>query len=303
MTTPRRNRYDFHAHSAASDGRDPPLTVYAAMRAWGLRVAALSDHDTFEGYLAVRAAGLGGPDAPPGSGPRLIPAIEINAVAMPGQDDGGLLGERHFLGYGLDPTAPGLQASLARQREFRRVRVTATVERLRAIGLPIEDQLAMALGPAVSSAGRPHVARALVAAGHASSVQDAFERFLSRGRPAYVPRQGLGNREAVEAIIGAGGLAVLAHTADAPEQPAMVGRLQDWGLGGLEVYYGGYNRIFRPAVIARLARFAADRGLVPTGGSDYHGDTMSVAEAEASTWVPRAAADRLLAAIGWPGPA
>jgi 3',5'-nucleoside bisphosphate phosphatase len=303
LTTPRRNRYDFHCHSSASDGRDPPLVVYAAMHAAGLRVAALTDHDTFDGYLTVRAAGLDGAEAAPDAYPRLIPAIEINAVAMPGQDDGGPLGERHFLGYGLDLADPGLEATLVRQQGYRRDRIAATVERLRAFGTPVDDRLAEALGPGVSSAGRPHIARALVAAGYASSVQDAFERLLSRGRPGYVPRQGLGNRQAIEAITGAGGLAVLAHTADAPAQPAAVERLQGWGLGGLEVFYGGYNRVFTPAVIGRLARFAAKRGLVATGGSDYHGDTMTLEEAEARTWVPRAAADGLLAAIGWPGAA
>ncbi|HXR27139.1 MAG TPA: hypothetical protein VN771_04695 [Candidatus Baltobacteraceae bacterium] len=303
MTTPRRNRYDFHCHSAASDGRDPPLAVYAAMRDWGLKVAALSDHDTLQGYLVVRAAGLGGADAPPGSGPRLVPALEVNAVAVPGQDDGGPLGERHFLGYGIDPADPGLTAALERQRRFRRERIETTVARLRAIGLPVDDQLRQTLGPDVSAAGRPHVARALVAAGHATSVQHAFARLLSRGRPAYVPRQGLGNREAIEAIVAAGGLAVLAHSADVVEAPQMLDRLQGWGLGGLEVYYAGYNRVFTPRRIGQLASLAAGRGLVASGGSDYHGDTMTLQEAEARTWVPRAAAERLLDAIGWAGPA
>ena len=300
--TPRRNRYDFHCHSAASDGRDPPLAVYTAMRSWGLEIAALSDHDTLDGYLAVRAAGLGGADAPAGSGPRLVPALELNAVAMPGQHDGGPLGERHFLGYGIDPADPGLAAALARQRHFRHVRIEATVERLRMIGLPVDEQLRQTLGPEVSSAGRPHVARALVAAGHATSVEDAFARYLSRGRPAYVPRQGLGNREAIEAIVSAGGLAVLAHSADVVQAPLMLERLQGWGLRGLEVYYGGYNRVFTPRRIGELARLAARRGLVATGGSDYHGDTMTLQEAEARTWVPRAAAEGLLEAIGWAGP-
>ena len=301
MTTPRRNRYDFHCHSAASDGRDPPLAVHAAMRDWGLRVAALSDHDTLDGYLAVRAAGLGGMDAPAGSGPRLVPALELNAVAVPGQDDGGPLGERHFLGYGIDPDDAGLAAALARQRRYRRERIQATVDRLRALGLPVDEQVRQTLGPDVSAAGRPHVARALVAAGHATSVEDAFDRYLSRGRPAYVPRQGLGNREAIDAIVAAGGLAVLAHSADVVEAPQMLDRLQAWGLGGLEAYYAGYNRVFTPRRVGELVRLAAERGLVATGGSDYHGDTMTLQAAEARTWVPRRAAVALLEAIGWTG--
>ena len=141
----------------------------------------------------------------------------------------------------------------------------------------------------------------MVAAGHATSVEDAFARYLSRGRPAYVPRQGLGNREALEAIVSAGGLAVLAHSADVVQAPLMLDRLQAWGLRGLEVYYGGYNRVFTPRRIGELARLAARRGLVASGGSDYHGDTMTLQEAEARTWVPRAAAEGLLEAIGWRG--
>ena len=189
-----------------------------------------------------------------------MPALEINAVVMPGQHDRGPLGERHFLGYGIDPADPGLAAALTRQRHFRRERIEATVDRLRAIGLPVDEQLRQTLGPDVSSAGRPHVARALVAAGHATSVEDAFARYLSRGRPAYVPRQGLGNREAIEAIVAAGGLAVLAHSADVAQAPLMLDRLQAWGLRGLEVYYRGYDRCSRRAASAswRASRPGAD---------------------------------------------
>ena len=297
MTTPARNRFDFHCHSAASDGRDPPEVLYAEMRRWGLRVASITDHDTLAGYRALRAAGLEtGED-----GPLLIPGLEINAVAAPGEPFLGALGERHFLGYGVGVDDPGLARTLARQQALRRGRIEETVARLRELGMPIEEQLGATLGPQVSAAGRPHVARAMVAAGHTESVETAFRDWLSRGRPAYVPRRGLGEREAIEAIRAAGGLAVLAHTVDAPDIPEAITRLQSWGLGGLEVYYGGYARTFGQAAIERLAAFATERRLVATGGSDYHGDTMSYAMAQAGLWVPEAAAAALLEAIGLAG--
>ena len=301
MTSPARNRFDFHCHSSASDGRDAPLALFAAMQRWGLRAAAITDHDTLEGYRTVRAAGLGGGrPGPDGAtdGPLLIPGIEINAVAAPGEPFLGALGERHFLGYGLDPDDPGLAATLSRQQVLRRGRIEETVTRLRELGLPIEEQLATTLGPQVSSAGRPHVARAMVAAGYTESVETAFHDWLSRGRPAYVPRRGLGEQEAIEAIRSAGGLAVLAHTVDAPDIPDAIERLQGWGLGGLEVFYGGYARTFGPLAIERLAAFAAARDLVPTGGSDYHGDTMRYETAQANLWVPESATRALLEAIG-----
>ncbi len=298
MTTPARNRFDFHCHSAASDGRDPPELLYERMRRWGLHVAALTDHDTLAGYQALRAAGLGGGEPGAPAGPRLIPGIEINAVAAPDEPSPGVLGERHFLGYGLDPDDPALEAALRRQQALRRSRVEETVERLRELGMPIDEQLARELGPQVSSVGRPHVARAMIAAGYTASVESAFRDWLARGRPAYVPRRGLGEREAIQAIRAAGGLAVLAHTVDAPDIPDAIARLEAWGLGGLEVYYAGNARTFGAAAIACLAAFAAERGLVATGGSDYHGDAMSFEEAQAGTWVPEAAAEALLAAIG-----
>ena len=172
-------------------------------------------------------------------------------------------------------------------------------ERLRDLGLPIDDELARALGPEVASAGRPHLARALIAAGHASSVDDAFARYLSRGRPAFVDRLALSPQEAIEAVTGAGGMAVLAHTVDAPDRPDFVSRLQDWGLGGLEVYYGGMGRPYAAEQVERLARFAAERQLLASGGTDYHGDTMSYREAIASSpRLPDSAAEALLAALG-----
>jgi hypothetical protein len=126
------------------------------------------------------------------------------------------------------------------------------------------------------------VARALIAAGHATTVEDAFRRLLGWGMPGYVPRSGLGPVEAIEAIRAAGGLPSLAHFSEAPARIEVVRELAEAGLGGLEVYY----RSFDSATVFALGEVATALHLVPTGGSDYHGDTGTYAEMHASLWVP-----------------
>jgi 3',5'-nucleoside bisphosphate phosphatase len=148
----------------------------------------------------------------------------------------------------------------------------------------------------IDAMGRPHVARALVAAGHAESVNDAFRRYLEPGAPAYVRRGGMGPRAAIEAIVSAGGTASLAHAPWAPEQRAVIDRLTGWGLRALEVYYRGWDE----TCVERMAGFAEEQGLLATGGSDYHGDDGDYATAQALTWVPPGVAERLLAVLGAP---
>jgi predicted metal-dependent phosphoesterase TrpH len=168
------------------------------------------------------------------------------------------------------------------------------VERLAELGVPVEGVLDGPLD--IDALGRPHVARALVRAGFAESVDDAFDRYLDYGQPGFVPRQGIGPRDAIEAIRTAGGIAVLAHSPSAPDRPEVIDDLQACGLGGLEVYY----RTFLPETVERMAAFARERGLLATGGSDYHGDTMDYAEAQATTFVPRAVGEALLDALAAP---
>ena len=298
MTSRRPNRVDLHTHSRRSDGVLEPADLYARMARFGMRVVALSDHDTLAGYRELRAAGLG--ERPSPNGPQLIPAVEINTLAgsVLRRHGMGRDGEElHVLGFGMDPDDAVFESRLARQRDGRRVRLEATVECLRRHGASIDERLPdilAAVGPTGHDAlGRPHIARALILAGHADSVDDAFARWIDHGRPCYVPREGLGPRDAIETIREAGGLPVLAHSPAAPDRPEVIAELQAWGLAGLEVYY----RTFLPEIVARMATFAAERALLATGGSDYHGDTMDYAEAQAETWVPGEAAERLLEAI------
>ena len=294
MTTLRRNKLDLHTHTRRSDGVLEPRALYEQMRAYGMRLVSVTDHDSLQGLRELHAAGLGVTAGE--AGPRLLPGVEINTVGdevYAGVGLGRDGAEIHVLGYGMRLDDADFDATLARQRQGRRIRIELTLERLRALGMPVDDQLHALASDALDAMGRPHVARALVAAGYASSVDDAFERWLEHGRPAYIRRQGMGPREAIEAIGAAGGLPVLAHSPMAVEHADVVGVLQGWGLRGLEVHY----RSFDPATVARLAVFATQRGLLATGGSDYHGDTMTYAEQQATTYVPDAVGERLLDAL------
>jgi predicted metal-dependent phosphoesterase TrpH len=141
--------------------------------------------------------------------------------------------------------------------------------------------------------GRPHIARAMVAAGHVTSVQEAFDLWIDRNGPAYVPRQGLRTRDAIDAITAAGGICVLAHYPAAPEQRTLIRLLMDWGVRGLEVYY----RRFQRETIDKMVALSDELGLLSTGGSDYHGDTMSYAESNLTTYVPLPAVERLQEAL------
>jgi predicted metal-dependent phosphoesterase TrpH len=280
---PGPSTIDLHTHTTRSDGVVAPADLVRAAADVGVRLLALTDHDTLAGYREVTAA-----DAVP-TGVALIPGVEINAIVT--RDLGLWEGELHILGFGMDPDDETFEATLAAQRDRRRERFERTVTRLRELGLSIDAQLP-GLGTTDEDAlGRPIVARALIAAGHAASVEDAFNRLLAWGKPAYVPRTGLGPTQAIDAIRAAGGLPALAHFGEA--RADIVSELKDAGLGGLEVYY----RTFDIATVATVGALAATYGLVPTGGSDYHGDTGTYAEAHASLWVPPEVGVGLLAAM------
>ena len=242
---------DLHTHSTASDGALAPAALVELAGARGLRVLGLTDHDTTAGLAEARAAA--GP-----LGLRLVPGVELSTHVE--------TGEVHVLGYFVDPAHPDLVVALARFREAREDRAGRIVERLRAAGAPIayERVLAFAGG---GSIGRPHVARALIEAGHATSIGDAFERYLVRGRPGYVERYRLTPPDAVRLIRAAGGVPVLAHPHSAADLAALLPELVAAGLGGLECYYGDYDEPRKRELLALAARY----DLVPTGGTDFHG--------------------------------
>jgi 3',5'-nucleoside bisphosphate phosphatase len=245
---------DLHLHTTASDGLCSPRQLVEQAAAAGVTTLAVTDHDTVAAVAEVAALSSA-------AGLAFVPGIEITAI-----EDGA---DVHILGYFLDPASPRLAAFLSAQRESRVARVHAIAERLASLGVGIN------VGPLLetanrqngSSIGRPQIARALVAAGHAVDTNDAFERWLGRGRPGFVPRVGAQSEEVIAIIHNAGGLASLAHPG-ITRVDARIAALRNAGLDALEAYHSDHDADTRDRYLA-LAR---DLGLLVTGGSDYHGD-------------------------------
>ncbi|HEY8439321.1 MAG TPA: PHP domain-containing protein [Candidatus Limnocylindrales bacterium] len=271
---------DLHTHTLRSDGVLEPEALVRVAADAGITTLAITDHDTISAYRDLAAA-----RAIPRT-VELISGVEINALAR------GIRlaeGELHILGFGMDPEDEAFEDALRRQRDARRIRFDRTLERLREIGMPIDAQLAGLDRTRDDALGRPTIGRALTAAGYATSVEDAFKRLIGWGGPGYVQREGMGPREAIEAIQSAGGVPVLAHFSEAPEQVPLLRELVELGLAGLEVHYIA----FEPETVEAVGAVAVELGLVATGGSDYHGDTSTYAEAHAALHVP----DRVAGAI------
>lgn len=262
------NRADLHVHTTASDGQYTPAQVVALARARGLAILAITDHDTTEGIAPAREAA-----AVPGSPfeqPRIIAGIELSAeelVPRPGGRPATV--DVHMLGYFLNVADAAFQAALASFREDRESRASRMVEKLAALGAPVawERVTALAGGGAV---GRPHIARALVEAGHVDSTQQAFDRYLYTDGPAYVARRRMTPEGAVALIQQAGGCAVLAHPGQLADPRGMVLRLLRAGLDGVEIAHPSNT----PALREDLRGLAHLHGLIMTGGSDFHGELL-----------------------------
>ena len=266
---------DLHLHTTASDGTLDPAALVERAHSAGVRTLAVTDHDTMAGVTAAAevAASLK---------LEFLPGIEITAV-VDGRDV-------HILAYFLDPTPPGLEAFLAAQREDRVERARGMADRLKTLGVPIEIEPTIDHAVADGrSVGRPLLARALVQAGHARTEQDAFDRWIGDGGPAYVPRKGSTPADVVRLISRAGGISSVAH-------PGILGRdelipsLAMAGLTALEVYHPGHDN----AAQARYTRLAAQHELATSGGSDFHSDGHHRAKGLGSVGLPREAFMTLL---------
>lgn len=245
-------RGDFHLHSTASDGVLSPAELVKLVYGQGVRVMALTDHDSTEGVAEARRAASAYSDL------TLIPGIEMG-TDIPG-------GEVHVLGYYLEPENQALQERLSRFREGRRGRGEAMVAKLREMGMDITwEQVQRIAGEA--SVGRPHVAQALVEKGHVATVKEAFDKYIARNGPAYVEREKLTPADAVATIVELGGVACVAHPRDLESLDDLLAALQPAGLAGIEVFYKDYA----PDAVGRLHATAQKFGLIPLGGSDYHG--------------------------------
>jgi predicted metal-dependent phosphoesterase TrpH len=258
---------DLHVHTTASDGSVTPRDVVAAALDLGLRVISITDHDSVEGVAEAL-------DAAEGTPLEVIPGVELSVHSEQGSD-------AHLLGYLIDHHDPALLAALERLREARVARAHAMVAALAQAGhaVDIDGVLERAGNGAV---GRVHIARALVAAGSAATIEEAFARFIGRDGPFYVAKAFFSPEEALALIHGAGGVAVLAHPGVSGEGP-LVG-LVDAGLDGVEAYHAEHTVAQRAHFVSVARRF----GLIVTGGSDYHGPGMRSAALGAGACPDRA---------------
>jgi len=244
-------RIDLHTHTTASDGLVSPAALVQAVQAARLDVFSITDHDTLDAL--AEAEGHARPH-----GLRLIPGIELSAMWRQKV-------ELHILGYFLDPEDAMLLGFLRERREARRTRLQAMLRRLRALGIIVEAEEVLARARD-GNVGRPHLGRILAERGFVVSADEAFDRYLGEGKPAYVPRPDVSVAEAIRVIHKAGGLASLAHPALHDHDEA-IPDLVAAGLDAIEVYHVAHT----PSQAARYRRLAERRGLLVTGGSDFHG--------------------------------
>lgn len=251
MTAGTGYAIDLHTHSLRSDGALEPAALVERAAARGVEVQALSDHDTLDGIAEATRVGER-------LGVRIIPSSELNTESE--------WGDVHILGYFLDPADTALEERLRWLRDNRGRRIELMVERLNAEGHPValERVLEIAGGGAL---GRPHLAQALFEAGQVPSYDAAFDTLISKDAPAYVARVGLTPHEAVALVVKHGGVASLAHPFTVIGLDELLPQLVAEGLAGIETYYGSHA----PAWTVRCLALAARHGLIPTGGSDFHG--------------------------------
>jgi 3',5'-nucleoside bisphosphate phosphatase len=278
----RKMRCDLHMHSRCSDGTLEVEALVQAVHAAGVEVFALTDHDTLEGLARaqVQAEGLG---------LRLVPGVEISTRLAEL--------ELHILGYGFDPTHPGLTQALLGQQAARRGRIPQIVEKLQGMGLEIEvEDVYREAGAATP--GRPHVARALVARGHVRDSEEAFRRYLGDAAPAQIRKSVPEPAAAIAWIHAAGGKAVWAHPLARPIQrpggfDLLLRELAASGLDGVEEVHPSHADGAR----RRIRRAARELGLRLTGGSDFHGDAspgVSIGSGRGHDHVPASVLDALL---------
>jgi predicted metal-dependent phosphoesterase TrpH len=227
----------------------PDLVAKAADR--GLRVLSVTDHDTVAGVEAATHAAAE-------KGLTLVPGVELS-VTLNGS-------ELHLLAYAFDPAHAGLQSYLREMQAARRRRAWTMVERLRSHGLEVEDEQLRSVIDATAAAGRPHLASALVRAGHVSSTEEAFDRYLGRDGPGFVAKPDVPAADALTVVHEAGGVGVLAHPGHWTSS-ADVRALCAAGLDGLELYHRSHGASLR----RYYRRLAESYDLLVTGGSDYHG--------------------------------
>jgi 3',5'-nucleoside bisphosphate phosphatase len=243
---------DLHLHTTVSDGTLTPTALVRRAAARGLKYIAVTDHDTLDGIDEALAAAAAYPDL------TCIPGIEINTDTA--------TGEAHVLGYFLDHRDAALNRRMRHLQQSRQRRAERMVAKLNALGLKLDIDRVRELG-GEGSLGRPHVAAAMLELGYISEFAEAFRKYIGRGGPAYVPREKITSREAVEIILQARGLPVLAHPFTVGAVAPMVSDLAAGGLVGIEVYYAEHSA----EQISEYLALAVEHDLIATGGTDFHG--------------------------------
>jgi 3',5'-nucleoside bisphosphate phosphatase len=245
---------DLHTHTTASDGRCTPAELVSRAAAAGVDVLSVTDHDTTAATGAASAACAS-------AAIEFVAGIEITA-AVDGRDV-------HVLGYFIDPDSPSLAAFLALQRQRRIERVRQMIERLETLGIVLDAEAVLQPGrdDATKAAGRPWIARALVAGGHVADTKEAFDRFLATGKRAFVPRIGPSPADVFARIHASGGVASLAHPGLLARDELIPGFVQA-GLDALEAHHSKHT----PDDTKRYLAMAEQHGLAVSGGSDYHAE-------------------------------
>jgi 3',5'-nucleoside bisphosphate phosphatase len=270
---------DLHLHTTASDGRLSPGDLVTTVAAAGVSTLAVTDHDTLAGLDAASGVALA-------LGLRFVRGIEITAV------DGGR--DVHVLGYFVDRPDDRFLEFLGDQRADRRRRASAMMGRLAEAGAPIDEDAVFGPGGRARAGdvavGRPALGRALVAAGHVRDLNEAFDRYLGEGRPAFVARTGASPEDVVESLARIGAVASIAHPGKLGND-GLISRVSAAGLRALEVFHPDHDA----NDTARYAKLAAKFDLVPTGGSDYHGPDTDRARALGRIGPSEVDFDRLVA--------
>ena len=243
---------DLHLHTQFSDGTFSPEELVSHARSCGLSAIALTDHDTMEGCvrtaLACRVAAI-----------EFIPGSELTAEQ--GSE------EIHILGYLMDAENPKLVAELAKFQAIRQNRIHEIVQKLNAKKVPITVEAVMTIA-SCRAPGRPHVARALVKAGYCATMDEAFERFLKKHRPAWVPKFKMSAADAIGLIHQAGGVAILAHPGLYRSDDIIPPTIEA-GLDGIECFHSKHSA----GMTEHYLQMATENGVLITGGSDCHGNT------------------------------
>ncbi len=241
---------DLHLHTTYSDGRLTPTQLVELVAARGVRVAAVTDHDSTEGVAEAIEAAARFPQL------TVIPGVELS-TDIPGN-------EIHMLGYFFRYEDADFQQTLRSFRDGRVDRAREMVDKLAALGLPVDWERVCEL--AQGAVGRPHIAQAMVEMGYITHPQEAFTHYLGRNGLAYAEREKMTPVEAVQYILGAGGVAALAHPHVVDNVESLLPELVEAGMVGMEVHYGEYT----PAQVAAFGAMAERHGLLSCGGSDYH---------------------------------